>query len=235
MFSVPFSRTNLPPGSMRSSIWGSFPRLPFCVGGRWDAWCPAFSTLLGMRAMAPSALSVLLATHTAQRQRSAWDHTNPTTNVHSEGCVKNKSWAHSRGGVGPSCSRARSQQSPDVRGTSLRAEQGAERLGSGVYLRGGVYFPLFLKERRNPAPCSSTASWKDAFLLPAQQGAAKNLHLHFMGEEKQLGRRWFAQGHAGLLTASSQPHVQPAGPRRVFETPPEVLSQPGWCQVQSGV
>lgn len=112
--------------------------------------------------------------------------------------------------MGLSCSRARSQQSPNVRGTLLRAQQAAE------FLRNGVYFSLFLTRRSNLASCISTISWKEAFLLTTHQGAAEHLHLYFMDEERQLERHQFAQGHARLLTASSLAHVQPTGPCRVF-------------------
>lgn len=50
-------------------------------------------------------------------------------------------------------------------------------------------------------------------------GAAEHLHLHFMGEERQLERHQFAQGHARLLTASSLAHVQPTGPCCMFMSP----------------
>lgn len=108
--------------------------------------------------------------------------------------------------MGLSCSHARSQQSPNLRGTLLRAQQAAE------YLRDGLYFILFLTRRNDLSSCTSTISWKEAFLLPAHHGAAKHLHLHFMDEERQLERRQFAQGHTRLLTASSLAHIQPAGP-----------------------
>lgn len=167
-----------------------------------------------MAEIVPSVLSMVLAIGTATVRlalswRSAWIHTNPTTNVHTEGCVKNKFWANSRDGVGLSCSHARSQQSPNVRGTLLRAQQAAE------CLRDGVYFILLMR-RSNLASCTSTISWKEAFLLPSHQGAAKHLHLHFMDEKWQLERHQFAQGHTRLLTASSLAHVQPTGPCCVF-------------------
>ena len=112
--------------------------------------------------------------------------------------------------MGLACSHARSQQSPNVRGTLLTAQQAAE------YLRDGVYFILFLTRRSNLASCTSAVSWKEAFLLPAHQGAAKHLHLHFMDEERQLERHKFAQGHTRLPTASSLAHVQPTGLCCVF-------------------
>lgn len=115
--------------------------------------------------------------------------------------------------MGLLCSHARSQQSPNVRGTLLRAQQAAE------YLRDGVYFIPFLMRRSNLACHISTISWKEAFLLPAHQGAAQHLHLHFMDEERQLERHQFAQGHARLLTASSLAHVQPTGPCCMFMSP----------------
>lgn len=117
------------------------------------------------------------------------------------------------GGVGLFCSRARSQQSPNVRGTLLRAQQAAE------YLRDGVYFILFLMRRSNLACRISPISWKEAFLLPAHQGAAEHLLLHPMDEERQLERHQFAQGHARLLTASSLARVQPTGPCCMFVSP----------------
>lgn len=81
--------------------------------------------------------------------------------------------------MGWDCSHARSQQSPNVRGTRGRAQQAAE------YLRDGVYFPLLLKEKMYLASCCFTISQKDASLLPAQQDAAKHLHLHFMVEGRE--------------------------------------------------
>jgi len=61
----------------------------------------------------------------------------------------------------------------------VRAQQTAE------YLRDGVYFPLLLKEKMYLASCSFTVSPKGAFMLSAQQDAAKHLHLHFMVEERE--------------------------------------------------
>lgn len=75
---------------------------------------------------------------------------NPTTNVHTEGCVKNKFWANSRDGMGRDCPvlMPDPQQSPHVRGALLRAQQADE------CLRDVLYFILFLM-RSNLASCAS--------------------------------------------------------------------------------
>lgn len=96
--------------------------------------------------------------------------------------------------------------------------QGNVSESTAEYLRDGVYFILF-SMRSKLAHHISTISWKEAFFLPAHQGAAEHLHLHFMDEERQLERHQFAQGHARLLTASSLAHVQPTGPCCMFMSP----------------
>lgn len=166
---------------------------------------------------------VVLALGTAQKP--AWIHTNPTMNalravlkIHS-GQIPEMGWACPV--PMPDPSRAQTSGKPYW-------EHSRQPSIWGV----GVYFILILMRRSNPAPCTSAVSWKEAFLLPAHQRAAKHLHFHFMDEERELERHQFPQGHTRLLTATRLAHVQPTGQCCiVYELPPEIFSQPVlWSQ-----
>lgn len=114
--------------------------LPTC-GRRWDGFgLPCVKHLVQVGKIVLSVLLMVLALGTAQKP--AWIHMNPTTNVCTEGCVKNTFWANSRDGVGLPCSHAKSKQSPNVRGALLRAQQAAE------YLEGwSIFYPNLNEEK----------------------------------------------------------------------------------------
>lgn len=147
--------------------------------------CPTLDALFRMREIVLSVLSMVQAISTdgvslAQSQRSTWSCTNPTTNVHSEGCVKNKSWANSRNWVGWNC--------PVLMPDPSRAQMSGKPYwehSRQLSIRGmGYIFILFLMRWSNLASCTFNISWKEAFLLTDHQGTAKHLHLHFMYEER---------------------------------------------------
>lgn len=141
--------------------------------------------------------SVVLDTSTAQRQRLVWDHTNPTTNAYSEGCVKNKSWANSRDGV-----RLFSCQIPAE--PKRQGNQSESTADSWVFEGWGLFSPIIKGEnvpgilllRCFPERCVYAFS-------PTRCCQASSPPFYGWGER----RHWFARGHTRLLTASSLAHV----------------------------